>query len=311
MVWLPGIIVIACLAVIVALLLPKSSASLAESASAPSEGETARPRRERVVLPSVERDVPRPAKRKGSGRPTTRERLVQAGLYQDSFVQVLPVLRLVLMGLCVLGGYVLFEFGITSSLRMGLFYGVVAGVAATISPVFLLDHLRNRRQSEMRRALPDALDVIVVCLEGGLSLPASFARVSRELADTHPTLALELRIVDREVQMGVSLGEAMRNLATRFDLEELRSLATVVAQADRYGASVAKGFKVFARGMRNRRQQQAEERAHKASVKLVLPTALFIFPAMFVVTLGPAVFRAAEVLLPLIENVREQLGETN
>jgi tight adherence protein C len=181
--------------------------------------------------------------------------------------------------------------------------GLIGGIGATIAPAFLLDYLKVRRQTAMRRALPDALDVIVVCLEAGLSLPASFARVARELSEAHPALAMELRIVEREVQMGLSLGEAMRNFARRFDLEELRSLATVVVQADRYGASVSRAFKVFAGSMRLRRQQRAEERAHKAAVNLAFPTALFIFPAMLVVTLGPAVFAAIEVLVPLFEKI--------
>ena len=200
----------------------------------------------------------------------------------------------------------LFEFGMMS-LSRGLFIGVTTGLAATIIPAVSLDYLKSRRQAGMRRALPDALDVLVVCLEGGLSLSSAFARVSRDLSDTHPVLAIELRIVEREVQMGLSLGEGLRNLAARFDLEELRSLAMVVDQSDRFGASVSHGFKVFASSMRLRRQQDAEEAAHKAAVKLILPTALFIFPAMFVVALAPAVFRAIEVLAPLLDNAREQL----
>lgn len=247
-----------------------------------------------------------PARRGKRVKQTMRDRLIQAGLYRDSFVMVLRVLRFILLGLSVLGGYMLSEFDITS-LKRGLFIGVAAGLAATIMPAVSLDYLKSRRQASMRRALPDALDVMVVCLEGGLSLSSAFARVARDLADTHPVLAVELRIVEREVQMGLSLGEALRNLAARFDLEELRSLAMVVNQSDRFGASVSKGFKVFASSMRLQRQQQAEERAHKASVKMILPTAFFIFPAMFVVALGPAVFRAIDILGPLFEDIGAKL----
>jgi tight adherence protein C len=131
--------------------------------------------------------------------------------------------------------------------------------------------------------------------------------VAQELSDVHPLLAMELRIAEREIQMGQSIGDAIRSLAGRFDLEELRTLAMVLSQADRFGASVSNGFKVFAHSMRLRRQQEAEEQAHKAAVKLVFPTALLIFPAMFIVTIGPAVFRAKEVLLPLFEKVNTQL----
>lgn len=242
------------------------------------------------------------ARRRKQDKQTMRDRLVQAGLYRDNFVLVLQVLRIVLLGLCALGGYMLYEFGFMSLAR-GVFMGVATGLAATIIPAVLLDFLKSRRQSSMRRALPDALDVMNVCLEGGLSLPAAFARVARDLADTHPVLSVELRIVEREVQMGLSLGEALRNLAARFDLEELRSLAMVVNQSDRFGASVSNGFKTFATSMRQQRQQQAEERAHKAAVKMIFPTAFFIFPAMFVVALAPAVFRAIDTLGPIFDRV--------
>ena len=153
----------------------------------------------------------------------------------------------------------------------------------------------------MRRALPDALDVIVVCLEGGLTLPASFSSVAKELAEAHPTLALELKIVEREVQMGMTLADSIRNFAARFDLEELRSLAAVVSQANQFGSSSIRSFKIFSDSIRLKRQQKAEEIAHKASVKLAFPTIMFIFPALFVVMLVPAFFQAVEVFGSLLQ----------
>jgi tight adherence protein C len=138
--------------------------------------------------------------------------------------------------------------------------------------------------------MPDALDVIVVCLEGGLSLPGSIHRVSTELRTAHRTLAAEMTIVQREIQLGRSTGEALQRFANRFDVEELRSLASVILQAERFGASVIKALKVHADSLRLKRRQKAEEMAQKASVKLVFPTVLFIFPSLFVVLVGPAVF---------------------
>jgi tight adherence protein C len=107
-------------------------------------------------------------------------------------------------------------------------------------------------------------------------------------------LANELRIVERETQMGRTTGEAMRNFAARFDLAELRSMASVITQAERFGTSVVKALTVYADTMRVKRQQVAEERAHKAVVKIIFPTVLFIFPAIFVVILGPAVIQIFE-----------------
>jgi tight adherence protein C len=148
----------------------------------------------------------------------------------------------------------------------------------------------------MRRALPDALDVIVVSLEGGLPVAASFRRVASELAGIHPLLAVELTIVQREVQMGRSLGEAMQNLAGRFDLDDLRNMASVIQQSERYGAGVTRAFRIFADGLRTSRVQQAEEMARKAAVKLIFPTVIFIFPVMFVVILAPAVIQLSTLI---------------
>jgi tight adherence protein C len=158
-----------------------------------------------------------------------------------------------------------------------------------------LDRKKRDRQNQVRRSLPDALDVIVVCLEGGLSLPASFARVGSELRTAHPLLASEMRILDREIQMGRSTGEALKQLAGRFDLSELRSLASVVIQAERFGASVNKALRVHADSLRLKRQQRAEELAHKAGTKMLFPTVLFILPVLFIVLLGPAAFQIIDV----------------
>lgn len=301
---LPWIVMALALAGVIAVAVPMFRRPQRAPAAGP-EDPVVRGGRAQLVLPTPPDERKRvPAKRPArDDRLKLRDRLVQAGLYQDDVIDLLRVARFAVLGLAVLGGYLLSSSGVITG-SQGVSIGLLGGIGATVAPAFLLDYLKVRRQTAMRRALPDALDVIVVCLEAGLSLPSAFARVAKELSDAHPTLALELRIVEREVQMGLSLGEAMRNFAKRFDLEELRSLASVVVQADRYGASVSRAFKVFAGSMRLRRQQRAEERAHKAAVKLAIPTALFIFPAMLVVTLGPAAFAAAEVLVPLFENVK-------
>src|SRR5262249_14558026 len=116
---------------------------------------------------------------------------------------------------------------------------------------------------------------------------SSLRRVASELRTAHPLLAFELNIVQREVQLGRSTGEALRQFADRADLEELRSLASVVTQAERYGASLVKSLRVHADALREKRLQYAEEMAHKASIKILFPTVLFIMPAMFIVVLGP------------------------
>ena len=135
------------------------------------------------------------------------------------------------------------------------------------------------------------MDGIVICLEGGLSLQAAVQRVSSELKTAHPLLAREMNIIEREIQLGQTPGEAFLNMGARTDLEEMRTLASVINQSDRFGASLVRALRVHAETLRLRRHQHAQERAQKAAVKVLFPTILCIFPAMFVVILGPAVYR--------------------
>jgi tight adherence protein C len=218
-----------------------------------------------------------------------RERLIQAGLYKQNSTFYFATVKLTLMFLPVLVGIAASYIGVVT-FKQALMFGGLAGGFGTIIPSFWLDAQKSKRQTEIRRALPDALDVIVVCLEGGLSLPGAISRVSTELRTAHRTLAAEMTIVQREIQLGRSTGEALKRFADRFDVEELRSLSSVILQAEKFGASVVKALRVHAEGLRMKRRQHAEEMAQKASVKLVFPTVLFIFPALFVVLVGPAVF---------------------
>jgi tight adherence protein C len=178
----------------------------------------------------------------------------------------------------------------------GLAVGGLAGGFGLIGPSFWLDHKKRQRQTILRRSLPDALDVLIICMEGGLSFTAALARVVGELRMAHPLLGAELAIVEREIQLGYSSGEALRLFGTRTDLEELRSLAAVVLQTERYGASLVKALRVHSESLRIKRMQHAEEMAQKAVVKVLIPTILCIFPAMFLVILGPAVIQIFAVI---------------
>ncbi len=168
-------------------------------------------------------------------------------------------------------------------------------MAGVLAPGLWLDKQKKKRQTDIRRALPDALDLLVVCVEAGLSLPAALVRVTKELRTAYPMLSMELIIVHREVQLGHSTGEALRRFADRFDLEELRSLSSVVRQAERFGASIVNALRVHAETLRHKRTEQARERAQKATVKILFPTLLCIFPAIFVVVVGPAAFGIIEM----------------
>ena len=149
------------------------------------------------------------------GRRKLGDRLIQAGLYKRGSLPAYIVTRALSIIAPTAIGFGAHVLGMLT-LTQGLVAGVAAGLAGTIAPSFWLDHQRKKRQTNIRRAMPDALDIIVVCVEGGLSLPAAFAKVSSELQTAHPMLASELLIVQREIQLGHSTGEALKNFADRF-----------------------------------------------------------------------------------------------
>jgi tight adherence protein C len=153
----------------------------------------------------------------------------------------------------------------------------------------VLDKRRAARQRSIRFALSDALDLLVVCVEAGLSLGAGIARVSREFTRTSPALCEELRIVTAEMSAGKGNAESLRGLADRVGIEEVGSLVAMMVQSERFGTSIADALRIQADGMRKDRLQKAEERAQKASVRMLVPAALFIFPATLIITIGPAV----------------------
>jgi tight adherence protein C len=162
-------------------------------------------------------------------------------------------------------------------------------------PGLWLDSRVKRWQGMLRRGLPDAIDMLVLCLEGGASLSAAFQQVLNELRLAHPELAGELDIVQQETLLGKTTGEAFQAFGRRCDLEEVRALASVLVQNERYGVSVAKTLRLHAETMRQQRQYRAEELAQKAAVKILFPMVLCIFPAVFIVVLGPAAFQIARM----------------
>jgi tight adherence protein C len=220
-------------------------------------------------------------------RTQLQTRLVHAGLYSRQAMVVFLGVKLLLMVGPALLGLAAAVVGLVP-VRSGLVGGALLGVFGMIGPSMWLDRRKAARQSAFRRALPDALDVLVICLEGGLSLPGAIKRVAGELRAAHPVLAAELNIVQREVQLGRSSGEALQQFAGRADLDEVRTLSTVIIQAERYGASLVKSLRVHAETLREKRLQHAEEMGQKAAIKILFPTLFCIFPGMFLVILGPA-----------------------
>lgn len=226
-------------------------------------------------------------------RTLLQTRLIQCGFYRKNAMYTFLATKLILVVAPVTVAFLLMVgLGLP---RKVLIYPAILGIGGMIGPSFYLDHQKKARQVRFRRALPDALDLLVVCVEGGLSLPASIKRISVELMGTHFELSSELNLVQKQIQMGMTPGEALEQLGFRSDLEEIRQLSAVVSQSERFGASITKSLRLAAETLRLKRQQHAEELAQKAAVKILIPTLLFIFPALFVVILGPAAFQIMEM----------------
>jgi tight adherence protein C len=165
-----------------------------------------------------------------------------------------------------------------------------------LAPDYALSYKIKARQEAINLGLPDTLDLLVVCLEAGLSLDQSIWRTSDELGPSHPALADELKLVMLEVKAGKSRAEAWKAMVARTDVDETRALVSVFLQADQFGTSVSKTLRVHSESLRTRRTQRLEELAAKTSIKLVFPLVLFIFPSLFVVTLGSAMLQISAAL---------------
>jgi tight adherence protein C len=170
----------------------------------------------------------------------------------------------------------------------------IAILVGWLAPAFVLRRKVKKRQKEFRRTLPDALDLMVVCVEAGLGLNQALVRVGEEMERVSPDLAEEFTMVSLEIRAGTPREEALRNLGERTGTTDVRALVSMLIQTDRFGTSIADALRVHAEELRSKRQQAAEEEAAKITVKMLIPLVIFVVPAIFVVILGPAVFHFLE-----------------
>ena len=163
-------------------------------------------------------------------------------------------------------------------------------------PRFVLNRRIASRQQRITWGLADALDLLVVAIEAGLGLNAALNRIGQELKNLHPDMHQELELVNLEIRVGRSREEALRNLAGRTGVDDIRSFVALLIQADRYGSSIGKAVRVFAESLRTRRRQRAEQASQKAALKLLIPLTLFLFPVVIVVVLAPPVLTLIDIL---------------
>ena len=224
-----------------------------------------------------------------------RLRLIQAGYPQASAVPVYLGARIGLP-LVMGGSLVILLPMLGQSWVASVLMGVWGALFGFVAPTLILRSRIARRQKQMQKALPDALDLLVVCVEAGLGLNQAMVRVAEEIERVSPVLSEQVGLVNLEIRAGTPRDEAFRNLGHRTGVQDIKSLMAMLIQTDRFGTSIAQALRTHAETMRTKRRQRAEEAAAKTTIKLVFPLVLFIFPALFVIILGPALIQIFEAL---------------
>jgi tight adherence protein C len=222
--------------------------------------------------------------------------LLNAGFRNENGVAIFYGIKVLgfLAALSVTAPIVLSKFGLT---QLGF---VCLGLGAALGwylPGFMVDKMRKKRMEAIFLGLPDALDLMVVCVEAGLGLDLAMRRVTTELAVSCPVLCEEFAIANFQSQMGRPRKDVLRDLGVRSGVEDMRSVAAVIIQAEKFGSSIGAALRVLSDTMRLKRRQLAEERAAKTAVKIMIPLVLFIFPGVFVVLVGPAGIQIAKTMM--------------
>ncbi|WNC73327.1 type II secretion system F family protein [Thalassotalea psychrophila] len=230
-----------------------------------------------------------------AGDDKTKRLLIHSGFHSDHALKVYNALKLLLL---LLGGVIaIFAMQAFPDLSPFMTIYLVAIILGGfyLLPGFILTYLAKRRMKSLRKFFPDALDLLVVCSESGLGLLEAIQRVSRELEYAHPALAHELALVCSKVRVGFSMQEALHEFSERTGLEDIRGLNSVIVQSLRLGTGIADTLRIYSEEYRDKRLQEAEEKAAKVGVKMVFPMMVCIWPSFFIVAIGPAVLKVMAV----------------
>ncbi len=224
-----------------------------------------------------------------------QKQLMHAGFRSESAPVMYRTIQLVSMvglpGMMALGCAVL-----ARPLSSAFLWIMMAFVVGFFLPRYVLNRMIRSRQQLVRWGLADALDLMVISVEAGLGLNAAMLKVSSELKDVHPDICEEFELANLEIRVGRERDEALRNLAERTGVDDMRSLVAMLIQTDRFGTSIAKAIRNFSDSLRTKRRQRAEQAAQKAAVKLLFPLACFLFPTLFIAILGPAALTLMDTL---------------
>ena len=221
----------------------------------------------------------------------TRSWLIQAGLRERQHLVIYAVSR-------ILGAVAFFALTV-AVVGFDSIYLMAGAIAfGFFLPRFVLKRMIRNRQREITVALPDALDLTVVCVEAGLPLDQALMRVGEDLKYAHPALSEEFYLANLEMRAGKPRAEALRNLAARTSVDDIRSLVASLIQTDRFGTSIVQALRIYSDSLRTERRQRAEEQASKTAVKMVIPLVVFVLPSLIFVTLGPALIELYHNLAP-------------
>ena len=231
-----------------------------------------------------------------------QRRLIRAGIRNPNALKMLYGSKVVLgLGLPVIMAAAVVGTSADSGNKVA--YILFAGALGFFLPNEYVRRMASRRQHEIARGLPNALDLLVVCVESGLGLDQAILQVSKELEHAHPEISEEFGMVNLELKAGKRRIEALRNLAERTGVDDLKKLVAVLVQADRFGTGVAQSLRAHADFMRIQARQVAEEKAAKLGVKLIFPIFFCILPSLFVVTVGPVAMKIIRELVPMMNNI--------
>ncbi|QDP02059.1 type II secretion system F family protein [Thalassotalea sp. PS06] len=221
--------------------------------------------------------------------------LIHAGFHSENALKIYNALKLLLLLISIaLCTVVLRLFPDLSFILSIYVIALIVGIGYLL-PGIILTYLADKRMQSLRKHFPDALDLLVVCCESGLGLLESFQRVSNELKIAHPVLSHELNLVCSKVRVGYSLQEALHEFSERTGLEDIRGLNSVIVQSLKLGTGIASTLRIYAEEYRDKRIQEAEEKAAKLAVKMVFPMIFCIWPAFFIVAVGPAILKVMSV----------------
>ena len=231
-----------------------------------------------------------------------QRRLIRAGIRNPNALKMLYGSKVVLgLGLPIIMAAAVVGTSADSGNKVA--YILFAGALGFFLPNEYVRRMASRRQHEIARGLPNALDLLVVCVESGLGLDQAILQVSKELEHAHPEISEEFGMVNLELKAGKRRIEALRNLAERTGVDDLKKLVAVLVQADRFGTGVAQSLRAHADFMRIQARQVAEEKAAKLGVKLIFPIFFCILPSLFVVTVGPVAMKIIRELVPMMNNI--------